>query len=147
VDFTQKAGGIMVFTVARKYQHCPCPHCGKNTSKRQDLRTYRQKTNLKHINLSDTRIIELSLLKRYFRCERCRRQFFEKFEFESEHGFHTKAFEAYVIASWGYLSGNEIARLSKTSPRKVYEILQSIDHAKINETGIEILSSLDEIYL
>lgn len=40
-----------------------------------------------------------------------------------------------------------IAKLSKTSPRKIYEILQTIDVGKINETGMKILASLDEIYL
>jgi hypothetical protein len=40
-----------------------------------------------------------------------------------------------------------IAKLSKTSPRKIYEILQTIDIGRINETGMKILASLDEIYL
>jgi transposase len=147
MDFEESTNGTMVFSVAGKYQYCVCPKCQKHTSKRQDQRLYPQKTNLKHINLSDSRIIELKPVKRYFRCGYCGHQFFETFDFESGHGFHTKTFEEYVIASWWYLSGNMIAKLSKTSPRKIYEILQTIDIGKINETGMKILASLDEIYL
>lgn len=100
MDFEESTNGTMVFSVAGKYQYCVCPKCQKHTSKRQDQRLYPQKTNLKHINLSDSRIIELKPVKRYFRCGYCGHQFFETFDFESGHGFHTKTFEEYVIASW-----------------------------------------------
>lgn len=125
--FSEPREGVLEFTVRSRGLYCTCPKCLNHTNKRQDLSLYRQKTNLKHMNFSDGRIVELALYKRYFRCSHCAHQFFEKFEFESGHGFHTKAFENYVIASWGYMSGNMIAKVSKTSARKIYEILQHID--------------------
>ena len=45
------------------------------------------------------------------------------------------------------MSGNMIAKVSKTSARKIYEILQHINITWINEAGFEWLKSLDEIYL
>jgi len=45
------------------------------------------------------------------------------------------------------MSGAQIAINSKATTSRIYRILQSIDHTKINEAGIEMLSSLDEIYL
>lgn len=99
-NFEETDNGTMVFSVARKGRFSACPKCGKNTDKRQDRRLYLQKMNLKHINLSDSRIIELKPIKRYFRCPHCPHQFFETFDFESGHAFHTKLFEEYVLSSW-----------------------------------------------
>lgn len=146
VSFDEK-NDIMKFGVKALGSFTFCPHCGNRTDKRQDQRIYIQKQTLKHINFSDDRIIEITPNKRYFRCTKCHHHFLERFDFESEHGFHTKIFESSVIASWGYISGAQIAINSKTTSSRIYRILQSIDHTKINEAGIEILSSLDEIYL
>lgn len=142
---------VMVFHVKWKWECCICPHCHKKTQKRKDKKDYVQKKNLKHINLSDSRIIEIKPIKRYFRCrdKDCKwlSWFLEYFEFESKHWFHTIAFENAVISSWWYMSGNKIAELSKVHPSRVYWILKKIDHTQINEVGLQILEELDEIYL
>jgi transposase len=113
-----KERNIMVFWVKSKTKFCLCPSCGIKTDKRQDLKEYKQKKTLKHINISNNVIVEIRPIKRYFRCVSCGNEFLEKFDFESPNGFHTTYFENYVISSFGYLSWNTIAQLNKTSPKK-----------------------------
>ena len=54
--------------------------------------------------MSDGNMIELRLVKRYFRCGKCKVGFMERFEFEAETGERTKTFEDYVKFSWGHMS-------------------------------------------
>jgi len=100
IVFFDEKNDIMKFGVKALGSSALCPHCGNRTDKRQDRRDYLQKQTLKHINLSDDRIVEIAPIKRYFRCASCDHHFLERFDFESEHGFHTKIFESSVIASW-----------------------------------------------
>lgn len=138
---------IMIFWVKSKYKSCNCPQCWLKTNKRQDLKEYKQKINLKHINISNNRLIEIKPIKRYFRCKNCNSHFLERFDIESKLWFHTKEFENYVISSFWYTSWNQIAKLNKVSASKIYKIIENIDHKKLNEIWLEILSNLEEIYL
>lgn len=145
-DFEEKKE-IKIFHIKSKSKYVICPQCWLKTNKRQDLKEYKQKINLKHINISNQRLIDIKPIKRYFRCENCKSHFLERFDFESENWFHTKDFENYVIASFWYTSWNQIAKNNKVSAKKIYKIIENIDHTKINETWLEILKNLDEIYL
>ena len=138
---------IMIFWVRSKLKYCNCPQCWIKTNKRQDLKEYKQKINLKHINISNNRLVEIKPIKRYFRCPNCKSHFLERFDIESNLWFHTKEFENYVISSFWYTSWNQIAILNKTSTHKIYKIIENIDHKRLNEIWIEILNSLEEIYL
>jgi len=138
---------ILIFWVEWKSTYETCPCCWIKTNKRQDLKKYKQKTTLKHINLSDKRIIEIRPIRRNFRCVNCKTHFLERFEFEWKLWYNTISFENYVISSFWYLSWNKIAELSKTTPWKIYNIIKNIDIAQINETWIRILEDLNEIYL
>jgi len=147
VDCNIENKEILEFHIKWKSKYCICPQCWLKTNKRQDLKDYKQKKNLKHIILSDNRIIEIKPIKRFFRCNNCKSSFLERFDFESKNGFHTKIFESYVIASWWYLSWCKIAELSKSKTWRIYSILQNIDHWKLNENWMTILKNIDEIYL
>ncbi len=138
---------ILEFHIKWINQYSTCPQCWLKTNKRQDLKEYKQKKNLKHIIFSDGRIIEIKPIKRFFRCLNCNSEFLERFDFESLNWFHTYDFEKYVISSWGYLSWPKIAELSKSKVWRIYNILNNIDASKLNENWLKILEELDEIYL
>ncbi len=137
----------MIFWVRSKAQNCTCPQCGILTDKRQDLKEYKQKIVLKHINISNNTLVDIRPIKRYFKCKNCNSNFLERFDFESSIWFHTLTFENYVISSFWYTSWNMIAKLNNVSASKIYKIIQNIDHTKLNENWLKILESLDEIYL
>ena len=138
---------ILEFWIKSKIKSCICPQCWLKTNKRQDLKDYKQKKNLKHINLSNNKLIDLKPIKRYFRCNNCKSNFLERFDIESKNWFHTIDFENYVVASWWFMSWNKLAEVNYCSTWKIYRILQDIDHNRINEVWLEIISKLDEIYL
>ncbi len=146
VNFEQ-TNDIMIFWVKSKSKSCICPNCWLRTNKRQDLKEYKQKKNLKHINISNQTLVEIKPIKRYFRCSNCNSHFLERFDFESNIWFHTKDFENYVISSFAYISWNQIAKLNKTSASKIYNIISNIDYKQINENWLKILEELDEIFL
>lgn len=147
VSYEKNNKDTLVFWVKRKARSCICPQCWIRTSKRQDLKEHKQKTNLKHINISNNTLVEIKPIKKYFRCKNCKSNFLERFEFESTLWYHTLIFENYVISSFWYTSGNQIAKLNRTSASKIYNIISNIDHTLLNETEIKILWELDEIYL
>jgi len=138
---------ILEFHIKWIERYCTCPQCWLKTDKRQDLKEYKQKKNLKHIIMSDWKIIEIKPIKRFFKCINCKSEFLERFDFESSNGFHTHDFEKYVISSWGYLSWPKIAELSKSNVWRIYNILNNIDTSKLNENWLKVLKELDEIYL
>ena len=138
---------IMIFWVKNKEKYCTCPKCNNKTNKRQDLIERKQKTLMRHINISNNRLIDIQPIKRYFRCTNCWNKFLEKFEFESEHWYYTKEFERYVISSFWFISWNQIAKLNKLSASKVYRIVENVDYTQLNRNWIEIMNQLDEIYL
>ena len=69
----------IIFKIRWKYNNTACPHCGLNTNKRQDQELHKQKQRLRHMPYGWDKIIELELHKRYFRCNNCKTQFYEKF--------------------------------------------------------------------
>ncbi len=137
----------LLFTVCGKSKTCNCPKCWIRTSKRQDLSVYKSKTPLKHLVLSDNRVISIVTHKRYFRCKKCNINFSEVFDFEAYDWLHTKRFEAYVLYSWWYMSGCQIANNSWTSNSKIHKILSNIDPSGLNNRWIEIMEKLDEIFI
>lgn len=146
VDGSSKETKI-ILTLRWKYTTCPCPYCGKKTSKRKDRDLHRAKHNLKHAPYGWDKIIELSLLKRYFRCTDCNKSFFERFNFESTFGNYTTHFEKYVQWNWGFMSGNKITELYQSSNSVIYSILERIDINLLNERWFKLIEELDEIYL
>ena len=138
---------ILEFHIKWINRYCNCPQCWLKTDKKQDLKEYKQKKNLKHIILSDWKVIEIKPIKRFFRCNNCNSKFLERFEFESLNWFHSHDFEKYVISSWGYLSWPKIAELSKSKVWRIYNILNNVDATKLNENWLKVLEELDEIYL
>jgi len=50
---------IMIFWVKSRSKFCCCPQCWIRTNKRQDLKEYKQKITLKHINISNNRLVEI----------------------------------------------------------------------------------------
>ena len=137
----------LIFTVEWKNKGCSCPKCWIRTTKRQDLDIYKSKTPLKHLVLSDNRLISIITHKRYFRCKKCSSHFLEVFDFEAKNWLHTKTFESYVLSSWWYMSGCQIARNTKSSPYKIHKILSQIDPQGLNKRWLEIMERLDEIFL
>jgi len=138
---------IMIFWVKSKSKSCSCPKCWIKTNKRQDLKEHKQKITLKHINISNNRLIEIRPIKRYFRCNNCKSHFLERFDIESNIWFHSLEFENYVISSFWFTSWNQIAKLNQVSASKIYKIIENIDYKRLNEIWVEILNSLEEIYL
>jgi len=147
VKYINEIENILEFHIKSKIQYCTCPQCWLKTNKRQDRKEYKQKKNLKHIIMSDWKVIELKPIKRFFRCVNCWSKFLERFEFESLHWLHTLDFEKYVITSWGYLSWLKIAELSHSKVWRIYNILNKIDATELNKNGLKILEELEEIYL
>ena len=147
VSYENPTNENMIFWVKSKTKSCTCPQCGLKTSKRQDLKEYKQKITLKHINISNNTLVDIRPIKRYFRCPNCWSNFLERFDFESNFWFHTITFENYVISSFWYISWNQIAKLNNVSASKIYKIIENIDHTKLNEIWIQILEWLEEIYL
>lgn len=146
INFTVKNNSL-IFTVQWKTKWCKCPKCGVNTSNKQDLSIYKSKTPLKHIVLSDNRLMCILTHKRYFKCKKCNINFLERFYFESDNGLHTKSFESYVMISWWYMSWCQIAKNTESSNSKIHKILSTIDPWWLNKRWIEIMEKLNEIYI
>ena len=93
------------------------------------------------------KMIELELHKRYFKCDNCKTDFYEKFDFMSNFGQYTNDFEKYIQWNWGFVSGNKLSELYGASNGLIHSILDRIDENLINEKWVEIMEKLDEIYL
>ena len=79
----------IIYKIRWKYSSTICPHCWLSTTKRKDRELHIQKGNLKHMPYWWDKIIELKLLKRYFRCKNCKSCFYERFDFESSFWLYT----------------------------------------------------------
>ena len=146
VDY-EDTGKKHIFTVNGKRASCECPACGRKTTKRKDHSQTLLKPLRKHMYFSDGKTVELRLIKRYFKCPRCKIGFMERFPFEAAKGERTKAFENFVMYSWGHMSGNQIAKETQSCPWLIYDILKTIDEEQLNTQGLDIMKQLDEIYL
>jgi len=144
--FYEKSKKI-IFKIKWKYNNTTCPHCGFNTNKRQDKKLHKQNRLVPHMPYGWDKIIFLELHKRYFRCNNCNTQFYEKFDFENEHWIYTDHFEQYIQWNWWHVSWNKLAKLYQTSGSVIYSILERIDVNLINERWIEIIKNLDEVWL
>lgn len=143
----EKQDSKHIFTIEWRLKTYECPMCWKRTSKRKDLRKVKTWRNWKHMYLSDKTMIELSLLRRYFRCKKCWISFMEKFDFEVEKWEHTKTYENFVIYSRWHMSWSQIAKNTQCSPWKIHDILKNINPDKINIQGMKIMEELEEINL
>lgn len=137
----------LILTTRWKYGAVLCPCCGTKTSKRKDQKLHEQKQNLKHMPYWWDKIIELKLLKRYFRCTNCNISFYEKFIFESQFWYYTTHFEKYVQWNWWFVSWNKIKELYQSSNSVIHSILERIDVNLLNERWKKLIEELDEIYL
>jgi len=137
----------LIFTIKGINRYAECPTCQCKTDKKQDRWEHLQKPTWKHIYLSDNRMIELKLIRRYFRCYRCWSQFMERFNFEAKQWNHTKKFEDDVMVARWYMSWCQIARNTQCSPQKIHQILHNIDPEAINKQWLEIMKSLEKIFL
>lgn len=137
----------VILTTRWKYSTVLCPCCGFKTSKRKDKKLHEQKQNLKHMPYWWDKIIELKLLKRYFRCTNCNISFYEKFSFESQFWYYTTHFEKYVQWNWWFVSWNKIKELYQSSNSVIHSILERIDVNLLNERWMKLIEELYEIYL
>ncbi len=130
-----------------KIHNTICPHCGLSTNKRHDTKLHRQKKLINHMPYWWDKIVKLEIHKRYFRCTKCKKKFYEKFDFENNHWFYTKQFEQYIQWNWWFISWNKLAKLYQTSNCVIDSILDRIDINLINKRWIEIIRNLEEVYL
>lgn len=137
----------LIFKIRWKYNNTICPDCWMKTNKRQDRKLHKQTKLIPHMPYGWDKMIFLELHKRYFRCNKCNKRFYEKFDFESEHWIYTKHFEQYVQWNWWFVSWNKIADLYQTSVSVVHSILERIDPEMINKRWMEMIEKLEEIYL
>ena len=137
----------LFFTIKGINRYVECPACKCKTDKRQDRLEHLQKPTWKHIYLSDNRMIELRLVRRYFRCHKCWSHFMEKFDFEVKQWNHTKNFESDVMVERWYMSWCQIARNTQCSPKKIHSILHNIDPEAINKQWLELMKKLEQIFL
>jgi len=137
----------IVLSVRWRYTTSICPHCWIKTSKRKDKQLHKQKTNIKHMPYGWDKMIELELHKRHFRCPKCNKDFYERFDFESQFWYYTTHFERYVQWNRWFTSGNKISELYQTSNSVIYSILERIDVNMLNVRGMKIIEELEEIYL
>jgi len=137
----------IIVQIRWKYNNTVCPHCWLNTNKRYDKKLHKQKQTLKHMPYGWDKIIELELHKRYFRCNNCESQFYEKFEFESPFWMYTAHFEKYIQWNWWFVSWNKLSELYQTNWSTIYKILERININTINLRWIEIIKNLDEVWL
>ena len=137
----------LFFTIKGINRYVDCPTCKCKTDKRQDRWEHLQKPTWKHIYLSDNRMIELKLVRRYFRCHKCWSHFMEKFDFEVQQWNHTKNFESDVMVERWYMSWCQIARNTQCSPKKIHSILHNIDPDAINKQWLELMKGLEKIFL
>lgn len=137
----------LVFKIQWKRKSMVCPACGKRTSSRQDLWLYERQNTLKHLVLSNNKLIELKPIRRYFHCLNCKKNFMEKFSFESDFWRHTKSFESWVISSWWYWWAPRLAAMTKSSNKKIYSIINNLDPQSLNKEWLKLMNDLSEIYL
>jgi len=143
----KKESKKIIFKIRWKYTTTICPHCWLQTNKRKDKTLHKQKKLLPHMPYGWDKMIFLELYKRYFRCPNCNVSFYEKFEFESKVWKYTIHFTKYIQWNWWFVSGNKLSELYQTCGSVIYSILHKIDSQMINKRGIDIMDSLDEIYL
>lgn len=137
----------IIFKIRWKYNNTVCPHCWSNTNKRQDKELHKQSKLLPHMPYGWDKMIFLELHKRYFRCNKCNKRFYERFSFESEYWKYTSDFEQYIQWNWWFVSWNKLSSLYQTSNCVIDSILDRIDPEMINKKWIEIIKSLDEVWL
>ena len=137
----------IILKIRWKYTTTCCPYCKEKTSKRQDQDLHQQKKLIPHMPYGWNKMIFLELYKRYFRCTKCNKKFYEKFDFESDYWLYSNDFEKYIQWNWWFVSWNKLAELYQTSVSTIYSILRRIDPELINTKGLEIISELEEIYL
>ena len=137
----------IIFKIRGKYGNVNCHCCGLNTNKRKDKKLHIQKQHIKHMPYGWDKIIELELHKRHFRCTNCQKDFYETFHFESIFWYYTTHFEKYIQWNWWFISGNKLSELYQTSNSVIYSILERIDINLLNERGMKLIETLEEIYL
>ena len=137
----------IIFKIRWKYNNTICPHCWLKTNKRHDKKLHKQSKLLPHMPYWWDKMIFLELYKRYFRCNNCKTQFYEKFDFESNYWIYSNHFEQYIQWNWWHVSWNKLAELYQSSNSVVHSILNRIDPNLINQRWLEIMEKLDEVYL
>jgi len=137
----------IIFKIRWKYNNTICPHCWFKTNKRQDTKLHKQNRLVPHMPYGWDKMIFLELHKRYFRCNNCKTQFYEKFDFENENWIYSNHFEKYIQWNWWFVSWNKISKLYQTSKSVIYSILDRIDPEMINKRWLDIIAELDEVYL
>ncbi len=149
ITFTEikEENNKVILSVRWKYTTCTCPSCWIKTTKRKDKVFHPSKQNYKHMPYGWNKIIELKLLKRHFRCNSCKIDFYEKFSFESLFWFYTTHFEKYIQWNWWFVSWNKLSELYQTSNSVIYSILEKIDVDLLNQRWMKLIEELDEIYL
>jgi transposase len=136
-----------IFTIKSKSKWCSCPSCWKITKRQKDYRFVKSARTFKHLLLSNQTMIELHLMKRYFKCVECNISFMEEYPFEAQKWEYTLSFKNFVLRSWWFMSWNQIAKNTYTSPHFIWNILQTIDEEELNNHGRKVMEELPDIYL
>jgi transposase len=139
----EKHAEILNLKIRRTGKTAVCPFCSKRTSKRKELGVI-VKRRVKHTFTTHGKEVLLYLEKRRFR--HCDKSFYETYSFEGN-GWHTLAFENYILSEWRHLSVLELSRRTGVSDFKLWKIIKSIDTEKLAKIGIDYLESLEEIHL
>ncbi len=140
---TERHAEVIHLKIKRKGKTALCPFCGKRTAKRKELGVI-VKRRVKHIFITNEKEVLLHLEKRRFR--HCNKSFYETYSFEGN-GWHTLAFENYILNEWRHLSVLELSRRTGVSDFRLWKIIKSIDTESLAKVGISYLEDLDEIHL
>ena len=146
--FNKKAILEITFLGKGKYKQCPC--CGRKTKKRHDRDLYIQK-DIRH-QIHFTYEIRLTILKRRFKCEKCKTPFIESFDFipkkineekligqRDRSKSHTRHFENYVLFEWHHITVAEIARRCSVSEYRIWKVIADIDMKNLIKKGKQTL--------
>lgn len=134
----------LLFTIKGIDKYVICPMCKGKTDKRQDCKEHLQKPTWKHLYLADNLMIELKLIRRYFRCANCGSHFMEKFNFETNKWNHTKTFEHDVLLAQWWMNQCEIAKKTQCSPKKIHDLLHNVSYENGNKQWLWFLKKINE---
>ena len=145
-DLSREKDGVLKLQIKRSSNRCCCPYCHKESKRLYD-NTVHIHRDIKHL-ISFKYEIRLDVEKRRFWCSKCRKDFHEQYEFipyqisedkRVRSKSHTNIFEEYILFEWASSTVAEIARRTKSSTYKLWQIIAGIDMETLNRRGIKYL--------
>jgi transposase len=145
-DLSKEKDGILKLQIRRVSKRCTCPYCHKESKKLYDNSVHIHR-DIKHL-INFKYEIFLDVEKRRFWCSRCHKDFHEQYEFipyqikadkRIRSKSHTSIFEEYILFEWVSSTIAEIARRTKSSTYKLWQIIAGIDIERLNRRGIKYM--------